>query len=135
MPVISVSLPAELLSRLDALVNKGEFASRSEMIRQAIREALSEFERAESQRGNVLATVTAFYDRESELTGQRLMELRHDFDDLISEHMHLHAKGDYCIEIFVVTGDADRIQQFLTKVRGARGIHQVRHTTIGLEKQ
>jgi CopG family nickel-responsive transcriptional regulator len=106
MTVISVSLTHELLNRLDDFVEKTGYSSRSEAIRIAVREILSQFTLQRMERGQVVATVTVISDRERHDLNSRLMELRHEFDESIFGNMHLHIGRGYCVEIFILREEA-----------------------------
>ena len=134
MPVVSISLPTELLQRLDVFAREGGYSSRSEVIRQAVREVLSEYALTRSQRGWVMATATVIFIRERQGVSQRLMALRHVFEELISGNMHLHMGSNFCVEIFIAEGEAERVMEFLTRVRSIRDVQQVRYTMIPLSK-
>jgi len=134
MSVVSISLPGELLDKLYLLVNEAGYSSRSEVIRQAIRDILSSYALTRTQKGWVMATATVIFSREEENVNPRLTTLRHEFDELISGNMHLHMGGNYCVEIFIAEGNAEKILEFLTRIRSIRNVQQVRYTMIPLEK-
>ena len=58
MVVISVSLTGELLRRLDGYVSEQGYSSRSEAIRDAIRDYLSDYELLKMRKGRIIATIT-----------------------------------------------------------------------------
>jgi metal-responsive CopG/Arc/MetJ family transcriptional regulator len=44
-------------------------------------------------------------------------------------NLHLHiGKGDNCAEIFVIGGNAERVSDFIGRIRATRGIEQVRYS-------
>ena len=134
MPVISVSLTGELLDKLDMLVEDGGYSSRSEVIRQIVREAISNHALIKAQKGWVMATATVIFSREEKNVNPRLTALRHEFDELISGNMHLHMGNNYCVEIFIIKGDAEKVLELLTKIRSIRDVQQVRYTMIPLDR-
>ena len=83
MTVISVSLTPELLERLDEHVQKSGYSSRSEALRLAIRDSLSQFEIHGREKGVVLSTVTVISETENSLSHVGLMDLRNGYDDII----------------------------------------------------
>ncbi|RJS80026.1 ribbon-helix-helix protein, CopG family [Candidatus Bathyarchaeota archaeon] len=74
MPVVSVSLSGNLLKKLDEFVEKRGYSSRSEAIRDAVRDALSEYELSMFERGKVTATITVISRREKSGVDERLMQ-------------------------------------------------------------
>lgn len=134
MTVVSISLTPELLEQLDEFVEKSGYSSRSEAIRLAVRDTLSQFALQRLERGRVMATVTVISERERRDINARLMELRHGFDENIFGNMHLHIGGGYCVEIFLVQGDPVEVLNFISRVRAVRGIREVKYTMTPIEE-
>lgn len=128
MTVISISLTPDLLVRLDELVESSGYSSRSEAIRLAVRDILSQFALQRLDRGAVVATVTVVSDRERRDVDVRLMELRHGFDEQVVSNMHFHVGRGSCIDIYIVRGGSDEVMEFISKVRAVRGISEVKYT-------
>ncbi|MHA1432039.1 MAG: hypothetical protein ACTSRV_16860, partial [Candidatus Freyarchaeota archaeon] len=56
----------------------------------------------------------------------RISDLRHEFDDVIIENIHRHIGDQYCLEILIAEGEAKRILDLMGRIRGIRGIQQVK---------
>jgi CopG family nickel-responsive transcriptional regulator len=108
------------------------YSSRSEAIRDAIRDTLSEYDLERLEQGAVTATVTVITERERYDVDQRLMRLRHEFNDIISGNMHIHLGSKYCLEIFITEGEVDQVLTFISRIRTMRGIQQVKFTMVPL---
>ena len=134
MTVISVSLTPELLTKLDKYVKKSGYSSRSEAIRISVREALSQFTLQRLERGQVVATVTVISDRERHDLNSNLMDLRHEFDESIFGNMHLHVGKGYCVEIFIIRDETERVLDFISRVRAKRGIREVKYAMTPVEE-
>lgn len=134
MTVISISLTPELLTKLDKYVEKSGYSSRSEAIRIAVREALSQFTLQRLERGRVVATVTVISDRERHEQNSSLMDLRHEFDESIFGNMHLHVGKGYCVEIFIIREETERVLDFVSRVRAIRGIREVKYAMTPVEE-
>jgi len=106
------------------------YSSRSEAIRDAIRDFLSEYELDRFRRGKVTATITVISEHKRHNANERLMRLRHEHDEIISGNMHIHLGKTYCLEIFITEGDVKDILNFISKIRAMRGIHQVKYTMV-----
>ena len=132
--VISLSLTPELLSKLDDFVMESGYSSRSEAIRIAVREALSEFTLQRLKREQVVATITVISDRERHDLNSRLMELRHEFDESIFGNMHLHIGKGYCVEIFILREEPERVLDFVSRVRAFRGIREVKYAMTPIDE-
>jgi len=133
MTVISVSLTPELLERLDTFVEKSGFSSRSEALRLAVRDSLSQFSLQSRQRGQVMSTVTIISETESASSHLGILDLRNGFDNIIFGNMHLHIEEGLCIEIFLVKGDSEIVMNFVTRSKTVKGVREVNYTLTPLE--
>lgn len=135
MTVISVSLSPELLSRLDLFVKNTGYSSRSEAIRMAVRDTLSQFALVRMERGQVLSTVTVISEREQHALNSHLMDLRHEYEDSIFGNMHIHVGTGYCVEIFMVRDEYEKVLDFVSRVRALRGIREVKYTMMPIDER
>ena len=126
MTVISITLPAELLSKFDEFVKARGYYSRSEAFRDAIRSLITESELAKLETGNVAATIMTTCDYARKDVDLKMTEIRHEFDDVVIENVHRHIGEKYCLEIFITEGNNDRILNLINRLRGMHGIQQVR---------
>ena len=132
MVIVSLSLTPDLLERVDDLVENSGYSSRSEAIRVAIRDSLSQFMLLSRQRGAVLCTVSIISETESSESHMGLHHLRNSFDEIIFGNMHLHINGGYCVEIFLLKGDSSTILSFVQKAKAVRGVREVTYTLTPL---
>jgi CopG family nickel-responsive transcriptional regulator len=132
LPVISISLSSELLRKLDVFMRDKGYSSRSEAIRDGIRDLLAEFELSKFEKGKVTATITVISAHERHDVDQRLMRLRHEHDETVSADMHIHLGREYCLEVFITRGEAEKVLDFISKIRAMRGIQQVKYTMVPL---
>ena len=130
MPIVSISLTSDLLRKLDVLIKDKSYSSRSEAIRNAIRNSLSEYELNRLEKGRVAATITIISEYVRRDIDERLMRLRHEYNELVTGNMHLHLGIDYCLEVFIAQGDVEDVLNFIGRVRAIRGIHQVKYTLV-----
>ncbi len=135
MTVISVSLSPELLSRLDLFVKNTGYSSRSEAVRMAVRDTLSKYALERLERGQVVSTVTVISEREQHALNSHLMDLRHEYDNSIFSNMHLHVGTGYCIEIFMVRDEYEKVLDFVSRVRALRGIREVNYTLTPIDER
>ena len=134
MRLIAVHLPERIIEDIQRLVNRGLYPNRSEAIRIAVREALSEFTLQRLKREQVVATITAISDRERHDLNSRLMDLRHEFDESIFGNMHLHIGKGYCVETFILREEPERVLDFVSRVRAFNGIREVKYAMTPIEE-
>jgi len=119
----SVSLEDELLAEFDRYRKQQQFATRSEAVRQLIREMLTR--RAwESEAHEVAGTLTLVYDHHRPQLRDHLIQLQHDNTDLIVSTLHAHLDHDVCLEVIVLRGPAGRLQQIAARLKGLKGIYK-----------
>jgi CopG family nickel-responsive transcriptional regulator len=135
MTVVSVTLPSDLLKRFDQFMKARGYYSRSEAFRDALRSLIAEAEIAKTETGNVAATmmITCEYARRD--VDLRMSEVRHEFDDIVVENVHRHINKQYCLEVFIAEGNYQRVLELIGKVRGMRGILEVKATFMTLKTQ
>jgi CopG family transcriptional regulator, nickel-responsive regulator len=130
--VTSISLSTKLRIKLDELKDEKGYSSRSEVIRDAIRAYLSEYEISRFEKENLTATITVMYQKSGPHLDDVLLHLRHEYDDIVEGNLHLHIGGDNCAEIFVTEGNAERVLDFIGRIRAIRGIEQVKYSILPL---
>ncbi|MFB0561608.1 MAG: nickel-responsive transcriptional regulator NikR [Candidatus Lokiarchaeia archaeon] len=126
MTVISITLPEELLQQFEKFMETRGYYSRSEAFRDAIRNLIAESEinKMGEEKSTATIMVTSEYGRKD--VENRIAELRHEFDDIIIENIHRHIKDQYCLEILIAEGESKRILDLMGRIRGIRGIQQVK---------
>lgn len=132
MPIVSISLTSELLGNLDEFIRSKGYSSRSEAIRDAVRDLLSEYELGRFERQKVTSTITVISEHERHDVDERLTRLRHEHDEIVSGNMHIHLGRTYCLEIFITEGEVDKVLAFIGRIRAMRGIQQVKYTIVPL---
>ena len=132
MTVISITLPSDLLKKFDDFTKMRGYYSRSEAFRDAVRNLIAESEISKLETGDVAATIMITCDYARRDVDLRITEVRHEFDDVIVENVHRHIDDKYCLEIFIAQGKNERILDLVGRVRGMRGIQQVKAMFMSL---
>lgn len=120
MTVVSVSMPDELLERIDAFADEHGYTGRSEVVREAARNLLGEFEDKQLEDRKLMAVVTVLFDFQSTDVEQKMMHLRHDYEELVTSHVHNHVGDHYCMELFILEGELEDISTFVGKIRATK---------------
>jgi CopG family transcriptional regulator, nickel-responsive regulator len=128
-----VSINEDLLNKFDSLiVNKG-YHNRSEAIRDLIRNQLVEVE-WENENEEVAGTVTLIYDHHVRGLSDLLVELQHDFYELILSTMHMHLDHHNCLEVLSVKGIARDVRQLSERLISVKGVKHGRLTITSTGK-
>ena len=119
----SVSLEDDLLEEFDRYCREGRFATRSEAVRQLLRERLTD--RAwEADADDAAATLTLVYDHHRRNLTDRLVQLQHDHAGLVVATTHVHLDHDTCLEVIILRGRARALEQVARDLRGLKGIYK-----------
>jgi CopG family transcriptional regulator, nickel-responsive regulator len=119
----SVSLEDDLLRQFDRYCRQQRFATRSEAVRQLVRETLTAHA-WQSESRDAAGTLTLVYDHHRPQLRDRLMQLQHDHNDLVVSTLHAHLTRDLCLEVIVLRGPASRLQTIAAQLKGLKGIHR-----------
>ncbi len=116
-----VSMEAELLARFDALIDGKRYSSRSEAIRDLIRDHLVQEEWRLGLEETV-GTITLVYDHDTRELADTLTHLQHHHFHSIVSSLHVHMDEHHCLEVLVVKGKALQIKQVADRLIGTRGV-------------
>ncbi len=106
MPIVSISLNDEILSELDKLQSSMGFSGRSEAIRAGIRAFVSEEKQKSDLSGNIHAILLVVHNNEYDHV---VSGITHNFEDLITTHLHSKIEKEKCMELFVMNGNAEKV--------------------------
>lgn len=109
MPIVSISLNDEILSELDKLQKSMGFSGRSEAIRAGIRSFVSEEKQKDQLSGKINAILLVVHNDEFD---HIVSGIAHNFEDLITTHLHSKIEGDRCMELFLIKGNAEKVITF-----------------------
>jgi len=133
MMVVSVSMPEKLLERIDTFADDHGYTGRSEVVREAARNLLGEFEDARLEERELMGVVTVLFDYETTNVEERMMHLRHEHDELVASNFHSHVGNRYCMELFILDGSLEDISTFVGKIRATQDIVSVDYSVNPVE--
>jgi CopG family nickel-responsive transcriptional regulator len=110
MTIISLSVNGGLLEELDRLQRALGFSGRSEVLRAGARMLIADNREKEQLEGTLNAVLLLIHAQKAEDT---VTEIKHDFEDISSTQLHNHLRGDKCLELFILEGDAARIKELV----------------------
>ncbi len=130
MDRISISIPSKLLGEFDEIIDSRGYVSRSEAIRDSIRDYIIKHKWIHSLEGERAGTITIVYDHHATDLMEKVTSIQHDFGDIITATMHMHMDHDNCMEIIIIRGDAKKIRDLTDKLTAQKGIKQVKLTVM-----
>ncbi len=127
-----VSLEEPLLQDFDRLIDEKGYPSRSEALRDLIRDFLVQADWSKLS-GEQVATLTLVYNHEYREISDRLTDMQHDSPGLIVCATHVHLTAHTCLEVIVLRGAAAEITKIADKLAATRGVQhsKLTMTTLG----
>ncbi|WP_136689734.1 nickel-responsive transcriptional regulator NikR [Halorhabdus amylolytica] len=133
MPIVSVSMPEDLVDRLDQFAEEHGYSGRSEVIRDASRELLDEFDDQSLEGRLLMATVTVLFDYQAGDVEAEMMEIRHEFDDIVESNFHTHVGENACLELFVLEGTLEAISTVVGTIRATKDVQTVSYSVLPMD--
>jgi len=119
---ISISLESALLDAFDRLISGKSYATRSEAIRDLIRDKLIRTEAEQAAAGEQVAIVTLVYDHHARELANRLIDKQHHHHELVVSSMHVHLGERHCLEVTVLRGDAGKVRHLGDELLATKGV-------------
>ena len=119
----SVSLEADLLAEFDRYCKESHFATRSEAVRQLLRETLTSHA-WEADAHDAAATLTLVYDHHRAQLSEKLLDLQHRHADVVVATSHVHLDHHNCLEVIFLRGPARVLREIGSQLQGMKGIRK-----------
>ncbi len=123
MPIVSVSLPNELVDSMTAIQESQGFAGRSDVVRAAIRLLLSDSREKASLTGRVSAILVVTHDESNE---EPITRLKHAYDDIVRTHIHNKMGRNNCFELFLLEGEGRKVASMSSAFQKEKKLRSVR---------
>ncbi|WP_276272345.1 CopG family ribbon-helix-helix protein [Haloarcula litorea] len=133
MTVVSVSMPESLVDRLDEFAEEHGYTGRSEIIREACRNLLGEFEDKRLEGRELMGIVTVLFDYDTTTVEEKMMHLRHEHEHLVASNFHSHVGEHRCMELFVLEGDLEEISTFVGKIRATQDTLNIDYSVVPVD--
>ncbi len=116
----TISLEENLLDDFDLYIQARSYNNRSEAIRDLIRKALVKTEWEADK--NVMGVISLVYDHHQHQLQEKVTEVQHDFHHHIVSTTHVHMDHHNCLEVIIVRGKAQELQELAAKLIALRGV-------------
>ncbi len=117
---VSISLEANLLDLFDKLIEAKGYATRSEAIRDLIRDRLIR-EEAKNQAAEQVAVVTLVFDHHARELAAKLIEKQHHHNLVVSS-LHVHLGERHCLEVSVLRGPGHEVVHLGDELIATKGV-------------
>ncbi len=129
-----VSIDDQLIKNFDTLIGRKGYTTRSEAIRDMIRDMLVEQE-WEAGDQETVGTITIVYNHHTRELEHALTDMQHQSFHQIISALHVHLDAHNCLEVLVVKGKSQDIRMIADRLIGTRGVKhgKLTMTTTGKE--
>lgn len=128
---VSLTLPQKLLGELDRSLKTQGYASRSEAVRDAMRDFLVSYRWRQELRGEQLGALLVLYEHDVRGLTDVLMDIQHEHSQTISAVQHLHIDAKNCLEVLIVKGTAEEVRKLVHRVGSLRSVKQAKLVVVG----
>jgi len=126
----SFSVSSALLSRFDDVIRKMGYEDRSRALQIAMTNFITEYTwTTEKGRAGVGAVLFTYSHRPHGLQ-EALVDIQHQYRDVVNSTTHIHLDETKCMEIISVRGQTARIQELAKKLMKTRGVTQLKLSVV-----
>lgn len=122
MQRVTISLDEDLAAAFDKLVATTGYQSRSEAVRDLVREKVEKRRLARDDDGLCVASLSYVYDHHVRDLATRLVEVQHTHHDLVIATTHVHLDHDTCLETTLLKGPAKAVRALSDAISAERGV-------------
>ena len=123
MPIVSLSLPDQMVKAMEEIQESVGFSGRSELVRAAIRLLLDDTRGKDALKGRTGAVIVVSHGKDDE---EPVTRLKHKFEDIVKTHVHCKVSQDDCVEVFVLAGEGRQISSMTKEFQKERKIRSVK---------
>ncbi len=129
----AISIPSDLMDKLNDLITRINLKSRSKAISEAISLYIAERYWVLSQVDEeVTGAIIMVYDHHK---GSDVTEIQHKYSDLIRSSSHVHVDEERCLEVVMVLGSLSRVRQLFTELQALRAVETIKPFLVPLGRR
>lgn len=118
-----VSIEERLLTSFDNLISRRGYATRSEALRDLIRDSLVQSRiEASQQKIEVIGSLTLIYDHHAHDLTKQMTEIQHAHEGLVISVLHVHIGHDDCMEVIVLRGSGKEVSKLADSLLSLKGV-------------
>lgn len=122
MQRITITVDDELMAELDRMIERDGYPNRSEAMRDLARLGLRTAATDAGEVRDCVGVLSYVYDHEARDLSRRLTTSHHHHHDISVASLHVHLDADQCLEISVLKGRSDELQQFADTIISQRAV-------------
>jgi CopG family nickel-responsive transcriptional regulator len=122
MQRITISLDETLGEALDRMTADRAYGSRSEAVRDLVREGLERWRIEQPEGSHCVANLSYVVDRRVRGLPQRIADMQHAHHDLVASSMTVRLDHFHSLDTVVLKGATEAVRDFADRIRSERGI-------------
>ena len=122
MQRLTISLDETLAHSFDHLVSEQGYRSRSEAVRDLVRQAVESRRLAKVVDANCVANLSYVYNHHTRALAERLISIQHEHHDLVISTTHVHLDHDDCLESAILKGPVLAVRALADRIQAERGV-------------
>jgi CopG family nickel-responsive transcriptional regulator len=119
---VSISLESALLAAFDRSNATRGYSTRSEAIRDLIRDRLVREERSAADGSEQVAVLTLVYDHHARELAARLIDKQHHHHHLVVSSLHVHLGERHCLEVSILRGPPADVKHLGEELLSTKGV-------------
>lgn len=132
MQRITISIDDALAQAFDAYLAESGYSSRSEGIRDIVRDFMESGRDGNTPHPNSAANLSYIYQHRLRSLASRLSTMQHDHHDLVFSSTLVPLDHEYSFETVLLKGPTEELRRFADKVRSQRGVRSVGLNMVGV---
>lgn len=127
---LSVSLPSALVREFDSVWGSMKYTNRSKAVHDALRNFISDHKWMQEEAEELMGAIVLVYYMDKRGLSSRIIEIQHDFENVISSTMHVHLTKDKCLEIIGIKGNANDAKSLAQRLMAVKGVKQLKFAAM-----
>lgn len=133
MQRITISLEKGLADALETFLRARGYQSRSEGVRDLVRDAMAAQNEEDFSHSHCVATLSYIYDHRVRALASRLSDLQHAHHDLITSTTLVHLDHKSSLESLMLKGRSKNVLAFVNTMRAQRGVRSSVLNLVGVK--
>lgn len=122
MQRITITIDEPLADALDAMATKRAYTSRSEAVRDLVRDGLERWLAEHAEMAHCVANLSYVFDKSVRSLPQRLTDMQHAAHDLVVSTTAVRLDHVNTLESVILKGSTGAVRAFADQVRAERGV-------------
>jgi len=131
---VTISIDDELADTFDRVIGQRGYASRSEAMRDILREAVERWRAEEDHEGHCVANFSYVYDRRTGGLVTRLSEIEHEHHDLVASSTSIRLDHEHSLVSVMFKGRTGQVQEVAREIGALRGVRFADLNVLAVER-